>query len=147
LCLNPEQILDAVKLLREGADACYPYGGDFVDIERSYITYGIIKERESFAKESVGGVVFLNRLRYKEAGLENEHLISHAPEDVERYCRMLVLEYKVERVPGKCWHITHSRGVNSGPHHPHVQANTKEYLKVRSLEKEDLKNYIKTWGW
>ena len=143
----PAQVAVAVEKLREGADACYPYGGDFVDIDRSYIATGVVKERESFTKESVGGAVFLKRERYIEAGMENENLISHAPEDVERFYRMKTLGRRVERVDGKCWHITHSRGPNSGPLHQYVNSNMKEYLKVRAMEKKELEEYIKTWTW
>lgn len=144
---EPQQILHAVCALRDGADAIYPYGGDFIDVERSYIADGIIKERESFTKESVGGAVFLNKARYKAAGLENERLIGWAPEDAERYYRMTTLGYKVGRIPGKCWHITHSRGPNSSAQNPYTNANMKEYLKVRSMEKVELTEYIKGWEW
>lgn len=142
-----EQVWDAVNMLRTGSDAAYPYNGDFVDIGREYISTGEIKERESFTKESVGGAVFLNRERYIAAGMENEKLISHAPEDVERFYRMQTLGYKISRTGGKCFHITHSRGINSGGQHPYAQANLKEYLKVRAMEKVELKEYIKTWEW
>lgn len=143
----PEQVWDAVNMLRTGSDASYCYGGDFVDIDRSYIATGVIKERESFTKESVGGAVFLNRERYAAAGWENERLISWAPEDVERFYRMQTLGYKITRTGGKCFHITHSRGTNSGPQNPHTQANLKEYLSVRAMEKPMLEEYIKTWEW
>ena len=141
------QLVDAAQALVSGLDFCYPYGGDFVDVERSYIATGIIKERESFAKESVGGAVFLNRKRYIAAGYENQHLISHAPEDVERFSRMKTLGYTWNRIPGKCWHITHARSINSGPTHGYTNANMKEYLKVLAMEKEELTEYIKTWEW
>ena len=142
-----QNIVKAVELLRDGVQVVYPYAGDFVDIERSYVDDGAIIERESFTKESKGGAVFVNKDDYWKAGYENENLMSHAPEDVERYVRLYTLGYRIARTEGKCWHINHARSMNSSPTHPYVASNMKEYEKVKAMNKEELEAYIKTWGW
>ena len=142
-----ENIVAAALRLRDGAQAVYPYDGRFIDIDRSYLRDGIIKEATSFATESKGGAVFLNTKDYFSTGLENENIISWGPEDAERYERMKTLGFRIERMPGKCWHISHQRGVNSGPQNPHTTANNSEYEKVKAMNKEELQAYIKTWAW
>lgn len=140
-------LYESVNRLRAGADMVYPYSGRFVNIDRSYIVDGVIKEQVSCATGSVGGAVFLRTVAYKAAGLDNEYLISHCPDDVERYERMLKLGYKVERVDGTCWHITHPVLLNSRPVNDFTKANLEEYNKVKAMSKIELEEYIKTWPW
>lgn len=145
---DPVNIVLAVKMLRSNNfQMVYPYSGIFVDIYRSYITDGIIKEKKSYVSGSVGGAVFINKKLYVNAGMENENLISHAPEDMERYFRMDKLGYIIGRIEGKCYHIIHPPSTNSGANHPFVKNNLKEYEKVKSMKKSDLEHYIKTWIW
>jgi len=143
---DPQDVLQAVKSLRLGCEFVYPYNGDFVDIERSYIQDGVIKERESLTKDSCGGAVFVNRDAYWEAGLEDENIISWGPEDTERKARMLKLKYTMARSTGKCYHIKHPPSPNSGPN-KYTQQNNAEFEKVRDMEKDELINYINTWEW
>ncbi len=143
---KPENIVKAVELLRNGATLTYPYSGDFVDVKRSYIQDGIIIERESFAKESVGGACFLNREDYWKCGLENENYIKHCPDDVDRFRRVKTLGYKIQRVEGKCWHISHPPSSNSGVNN-YTEQNNKEWLKLKEMGRGDLMEYIKTWTW
>jgi hypothetical protein len=139
-------ILKAVIALRMGATLTYPYSGEFIDIKRSYIQDGVIIERESFATGSVGGACFINREDYWRCGLENENYLSHCPDDVDRYYRIKTLGYKVERIPGKCWHISHPPSANSGVN-KFTEANTAEWLKIKEMNKEQLTEYISTWPW
>ncbi len=125
----------------------YPYNGKFVDIDRSFITDGIINARESFAENSLGGAVFLNKAHYLKAGLENENIISWGPEDAERYARMQNLGYLIYRTPGTCYHIQHPIGINSGTKNPHYEANVAEYQKVKAMGMYELVMYVKTWPW
>ena len=143
---DPQDILYAVKALRLGCEFAYPYAGEFVDIERSYIDDGVIIPKESLTKDSCGGAVFIKREAYWNAGLENEALISWAPEDVERKERMLKLKYTMARSQGRCYHIKHPPSSNSGPNNYTIK-NNEEFAKVRYMGKEELVNYIKTWEW
>lgn len=142
---DPFNIIKAAKAIREGADFAYPYSGRFVDIDRSILEDGLVKERASFATDSVGGAVFMNREAYKKAGLENEHIIGWGPEDRCRYERMRILGYQCFRSPGACHHIEHPRGVNSSALNPNTDKNTEEMKKVGAMSKEELLKYISTW--
>lgn len=142
-----QNIVKAVEMLRDGVQVSYPYDGRFMDIKRSYITDGIIDEHVSFATESVGGAVFLNKDAYWKAGYENENIYGWGYEDCCRYARFYTLGYSIARTEGKCWHITHSRGINSSNLNPHDAANKKEYEKVKAMNKEALEKYISTWHW
>lgn len=142
-----EAIYKAVEILRAGASIVYPYDGRFVNIERSYITDGVIIEKQSCATESVGGAVFLRTDAYRAAGCDNEYLMSHCPDDVERRDRMRILGHTIYRVDGKCYHIEHPITLNSRPVNDFTQANLAEYNKVKNMSREELEDYIKTWAW
>lgn len=143
---EPGNILKAVQTLRDGATLAYPYDGPFVNIERSYIKDGVIKERASFVVNSVGGACFLNKEDYKKCGYENEHYISHCPDDVDRFHRVKTLGYRIERVKGKCYHIEHPIMANSIGN-KFTEHNNNEYMNITSLSKEDLEKEISTWEW
>lgn len=145
---DPKNILIAVEMLRLGqAQMAYSYCGDFVDIDRSYLTDGIIKEQVSFTKDSVGGAVFLDRKAYIEAGMECESVIGWGYDDRERYNRMITLGYSVARTEGKCWHINHSRGINSCNENPYEKANGVVYERMKAMNKMELLDEIKNWAW
>ena len=144
---EPANFVRSLELLKQGNTLVYPYGGKFVDIERSYLTDGIIKERESYVTESFGGAVFVNIEKYKQCGLENQNIIGWGFEDFERIDRIKILGHTWARVPGTCWHIEHPRGINSSTQNPHWANNEKELYKVRAMHKEELTNYINQWQW
>lgn len=143
---NPKAIEIAANYLRLGFHFSYPYTGEFVDIERSYILDGVIREKESLTKDSCGGAVFINREAYWMAGLENENIVSWGPEDICRKYRMLALGYKMGRSSGSCYHIKHPPSPNSGPN-KYTSKNNEEYLKISNMSKDELQKYIKTWEW
>lgn len=145
--VSVEAIIEAQRLLCAGADMVYPYSGKLIDIARSYVNDGIVKEKESYATNSYGGGVFLNTASYRKAGCDNENLISHCPDDIERWTRMKTLGYDIKRVPGTCWHIEHPIGINSRPLNAFTGANEKEYSKVGRMNRQELEEYIKTWRW
>ena len=73
-----------------------------------------------------------NRQTYVDAGLENENFYGWGLEDGERYYRWLNLGYKVKRIPGPLFHLSHGRGINSTFHNPdQPMAKRKEIIKVR----------------
>lgn len=138
----------AAQWLRDGYAMVFCYDGVMVDINRElYLKNGTIKEHHSYAVDSVGGAVFLNKDAYKQSGYENENLISHAPEDAERFSRMTKLGYHYGRIRGKCYHLPHPRGKNSSPTHEFVAQNMAEYEKIKNMSRKELEEYILTWGW
>jgi len=142
-CIFQEgRIYQAVEALRKGATLSYPYSGDFVDIERSYLSDGIIKKRESLTKDSVGGACFLNREDYIKCGGEREEFQSWCSDDVARKHIIEKLGYDVKRIEGVCYHITHHRGPNSGPN-AHTPANLAVWNQIKDMRKYELLNYLK----
>lgn len=140
---NISSIVESVDLLRHGATLVYPFNGCFVDISRDYIKEGVKIEHPSYAVNSYGGACFLNREDYIKCGMENEYLLNAwCHDDIERFKRVSKLGYRVERVDGKCWHISHPPSADSKK-----SPSNEEYNKVANMSKEDLESYIKTWSW
>lgn len=159
--LPPLQIYLSVLELRSGADIVYPFDGrvyhvpraqNFEQLEKSLDTgiYGLNTFLGKSGKEvisSVGHAVFYNKKSFIESGMENEYMISYAPEDCERWDRFHILGYIVKRISGPMYHMMHYRGIDSSNNNPFFRKNWQEYDKVRKMNKEQLKEYVKTWEW
>lgn len=157
----PLQILEAVDLLRNGADMVYPYRWAFARVPRSP-WYEKLKVTEDIGivgdtrfngmnpndAHSHGGAVGYRRESFFKAGMENENFISYGPEDTERYSRFIKLGFKVDRVKGpNLYHLNHYVGPNSCPRHADFRKNEEEYNKVRRMTPNQLAEYISTWHW
>lgn len=156
---QPEQIMECVNKIRKGElDGCYPYDGRFVRLERKYLwiahkTLSLeelekveLKKHEQ-EQVSFGGAVAWNKESFIRGGMENERFISFGPEDYERFDRFTILGYKVGRVSGKLFHINHYTGPDSSTQNPYFKANEQEWLKVKSMNREQLEAYVSTWPW
>lgn len=120
------QIIKAVELLRnEEADFVYPYEKQFRDtspiLRKLFLESGNInvleqnskKMKEMYLPNPVGGAFLANVKAYTESGLENEDFYGWGMEDGERYHRWENQGYKIKRVPGPLFHLSHGRGINS----------------------------------
>ena len=139
------QVLKAMEMLRNGeADFVYPYESYFFDttpllrklyLERmdiDVLEQNTKKMKAMYPPNPVGGAFMANRQTYVDAGLENENFYGWGLEDGERYYRWLNLGYKVKRIPGPLFHLSHGRGINSTFHNPdQPMAKRKEIIKVR----------------
>lgn len=153
----PLQLYEAVLKVREGlSDFVYPYDGRFAQVPQywqqsisRYNDIGILANTTLQLENvvSVGGALVYNKQRYIEAGGDNERFISYAAEDMERYWRFSNLGYKVSRIGGMLYHLTHYRGMNSGTAHAHWEANVQEYEYELSLSAKELRGYIDNWGY
>lgn len=153
--LPPMQIIQAVKMIREGADMVYPYDGRFARVPRKHyqqisntLDIGILSTHtfpgmREHEMKSVGGAIFFNKQSFLAGGGENEKFVSYAPEDKELFYRFTTLGFKVERVKGVIYHIDHNIGLDSYVHHPHYTQNETEWEKVKRMTKEQLQEYIK----
>ncbi|WP_316789498.1 galactosyltransferase-related protein [Pedobacter frigoris] len=154
------QIMESIALLREcNCDMVYPYDGGFVGVGLLMkVMFSKLLDASLFesnqnklnigTKRSYGGCVFLNKEAYQKAGLENENLTSWGPDDIERWKRMLLLGYKIKRVPGNLYHLPHPRSLNSG--YTSIQSRmklTNEYLDICTMQKEELEKYVASWEW
>lgn len=150
--LPPMQIIEAVRLIREGADMVYPYDGVFHRIrhkqkDRFKGDLGVYASDPLDGKPSFGGCVFWNYESFVKAGMENEYMISFGPEDVERVERAYALGLRVERVKGHLYHFAHWCGPNSSVANPLFRQNRALLEKQRAMNPDQLREYIKTWHW
>jgi predicted glycosyltransferase involved in capsule biosynthesis len=139
------QIEKAIELLQNGdADFVYPYEKQFLDtspiLRKLFLETGNIdvleqnakKMKEMYVPNPVGGAFLANVKAYKESGLENEDFYGWGMEDGERYHRWENMGYKIKRVPGPLFHLSHGRGINSVFHNADQQFyKRKEVLSTR----------------
>jgi predicted glycosyltransferase involved in capsule biosynthesis len=90
------------------------------------------KMKEMYPPNPLGGAFLANLKAYKESGLENENFYGWGLEDGERYYRWENLGYKIQRVPGPLFHLSHGRGINSTFHNGDQQLlKRKEIIGIR----------------
>jgi predicted glycosyltransferase involved in capsule biosynthesis len=150
-----DQYVTSRFALNAGSDFVFPYNGKFYDIKRDYFTNIENGEFDKvdlnrctlFNPNSLGGALFFNKNTYTKIGLENENFISWGHEDWERIGRIEKMGYKIFRVDGVLYHLTHHRTHNSSGSNPMYNSNGNEYGKVMSMDKKQLEEYINTWNW
>jgi len=112
----------AINLLTdENYDFVLPYNGTCYNVcgilrecfignkDIRFLYRNIPKMNLLYNKSLVGGVVFLNTLKFHEVGLDNEYIYGWGPEDFERYERCKKLNLKIELVDGEIFHLDHPR--------------------------------------
>lgn len=119
------QIEEAVNLLRaQKCDVALPYDGRFFDISKTireifvkqmnvdFLIRNSDKMYYLYGEYVSGGAIFVDREKYIEAGLENEKFYGWGPEDQERMERWANFNYRIMRVNGGLFHLTHPRDLN-----------------------------------
>jgi predicted glycosyltransferase involved in capsule biosynthesis len=152
------QYVQAVKVIRENKyDMVYPYDGRFIDLIEPHISN--IKNNLSIDNitpssgnlihpRSVGGAIFWNKQKFIEGGMENERFISWGWEDDERLKRFGTLGYRISRIEGALYHLSHPRSANSAnTEHDAYRNNEAEFHRISSLSKDALKQQVSTWEW
>lgn len=137
-----------------------PYDGrvvlspkEFADIFRETLEIESLSKIDAYQQlmfgfSSLGGAYVVDVERYRRLGWENEHFLCWGPEDMERFHRLDILGHRPLQVIGKCFHLPHSRGINSGDTVPEMILSTKkEYYTILSMTPKELKQYISTWDW
>lgn len=146
-----KQIINAVELLKSGeADFVYPYEKQFLDtspiLRKLFLETENIevleqnakKMKEMYLPNPLGGAFLANVKAYKKSGLENEDFYGWGMEDGERYYRWENQGYKIKRIPGPLFHLSHGRGINSVFHNADQQFyKRKEVLSVRRNKRVD----------
>lgn len=84
----------------------------------------------------VGGAVFADRVKYINAGMENEKHYGWGNEDYDRFYRFVGLNYKIQRVNVPLFHLCHPRGINS-------QYRSKMFEQISTDEKNKIENCSK----
>ena len=155
----PKQLAETINRLRNGDEFVYPYDGRFIRLDRNHWFNILAKDIDmvdgfanrvryatTTAQVSVGGAVAFNKEAYMGIKGENPNFISFGREDYERILRARRMGLKVSRVKGCLYHADHWVGENSSVKHPNMRGNKEEYRKVAAMTKEELTEYIKTWG-
>lgn len=160
--LVPEkQLYKAVNDIRNrSAILSYPYDGvcyslssDISDNFRDMLDWGaLLSEKEKFptmfGQLTVGGIFVVDREKYMQAGMENEHFIGWGPEDIERLKRLTILNLPVSRIAGSIYHLYHPRMLNSGYVDQSQNLSAKqELLRVCKMSRGDLLKEIADWSW
>ena len=123
------QIIKAVELLsNDEADFVYPYEKYALDTSPilrkmflqnpkiEFLERNMKKMKEMYPPNPVGGAFMANLESYKESGLENESFYGWGLQDGERFYRWGNMGYRIKRVPGPLFHLSHPRGQNSNFH-------------------------------
>jgi hypothetical protein len=160
--IPPMQMWMAVDAIRNGAPIAYPYDGRFARMpRREWFTkleqtfdIGTVGNTQFKGKygnpmptSSVGGCLLYNRRAFIDAGMENERMISYAPEDAERWDRFHALGLDVRRIGGALYHMDHWIGPDSSKRHGDFYGNYEELLRIRSLSGDELRKEVKIWPW
>jgi hypothetical protein len=154
----PMQIWLTVEKLRNGSQIVYPYDGRFARMDRfpwfkkieAVVDIGAVSDNTLSGraiKESVGGAVFWNKEAFIEYGMENEYMVSYAPEDVERYERAFKLGCKIENVGGALYHMDHFKGPDSSNKNPHFLKSRALLETYRKMTADELRKEVDTWPW
>ena len=153
------QVYEAVDNILKGCTIAYPYNGEYVmlsEVEsnaarRNFDIENLksLKLQSVFGRPFCGGVFLVHRKQYLQCGGENEHFTGWGPEDAERLRRVSILGHSVKWAEeGQAYHLNHSRGKNSDFYSEEDAVRLrKELVKVCSMEKEELKEYITGKSW
>lgn len=151
-----EQVFEAISMIEQGSTIAYPYNGEFVmlsnrdsEMARQAFDVEYLKSKmmkSIFGRPSCGGIYFVHLKRYLDCGGENEHFTGWGPEDAERLRRASILGHKAGWTKtGQAYHLHHPRGCNSNYYTNDVTVKLrKELVKVCSMNKEQLLDYIKS---
>lgn len=145
----PEAYVYARNRIKDGCDLVYPYMDDpskgqvrinFPD--KSDFTSDLFNSKyHELAGAKCGFAQFFNTKSYRDGGMENENFQSYCPDDVERMQRFIKLGSKVEWSPFQCFHIEHSRGINSLPNNPHFTNGQALCHQLGNMSKQQLIEY------
>jgi hypothetical protein len=160
--LHPYQYSEAMDLLYDGYDVVYPFNGYFYEIHKpdqlalitNTLDLGAIDKNQCGVYPnagqplSVGAAIFFRREAFFMGGMENEHFIAWGPEDQELFHRFSVLGFKITRVQSDgVYHLQHSRTLDSSENHVFIINNKAEFMLVKNMDEERLRNYMLKWDW
>jgi len=163
----PSAIHDTLQVLREGKSIyVLPYNGVSIDIQKelrnNFMTdfdFSILPcyepsiplytkgpNYEVVHNRGLGGAVFFEKEQFLANGGYNEKFISWGWEDNELFSRFTTLGYPIARIGGKInlYHFNHHRHVDSVATHAKAANNQNELRKVTSMNRDQLRNYVKT---
>lgn len=156
-----EQMYEAAEQIRkQQAVLSYPFDGVCYSVPpamsvlfRKEMNIGMLNVYKTkfptvFGMLTVGGVFFVDRERYRQAGMENEYFYGWGPEDAERLKRITLLNLPVSRIKGDIFHLWHPRKLNSGFADERRNISGKqEFLRICRMSRSELETEVKSWEW
>lgn len=152
----PWQYAEAYRLLSSGlADTVYPFDKPtkrvtrclHPSLARTCDLSLFAQLPDSNGEVATGCCLFFDVIRFRQFGLENEHIIGWGPEDNERDVRLRHLGARLCRISGPLFHLEHRRSLASRMKHQMTEANEKEFARIASLRPRNLSAEILTWPW
>ena len=154
------QIFKSIEcLVSHESDFAFPFDGRFFDtgdeLRKLYLENYVIdilignqnKMKLPYGIGSVGGAFLGKTTNYLCAGGENQNFYGWGVEDGERARRWEILGYKVKRIPGPLFHLTHPRGINSTFINESQKVNAlKELLRITNMDTAELQCEILKWN-
>ncbi len=155
--IDKNAIVEAVESIRmNNADIAYPYNGVFwetSEIMRQYYLktkdirtlYRNVNKHDHLYKHRMmmGGAVIVNRIKYIDAGMENEKHYGWGNEDFDRFFRFEALNYNIYRVNTPLFHLRHPRGSNSLFRLKIFERlSSDESIRMRNSSKEDIETFF-----
>lgn len=158
--VNPGILEGAIQDIRhDSVDFSLPYDGRCFNVperDQQYILDNIDDPQmlDSYTRQhkplnhsfTVGGAVLFRRSTYLTIGKENENFYGWGPEDIERIKRSEILGFRFSQAETPLFHLDHFRGLNSGYYNKEAVFRGKaELIKICSMNKTELQNYILSW--
>lgn len=153
---HPANIKRAYKFILEGCDVALPYSGLFLDVPEIRIPkllgspndFPRVHDCNVLYRDGTGGMVFFNKQSICTAGYYNENFKSWGHEDRKLLHRMKMFGQQLKYVNGHMYHIHHPRYQDSHPmKNPYFGNNCNEYDKVKSMDLQQLKQYVENFSW
>lgn len=131
-----KQIYEAVKYIRNrSCEVSFPYDGRFYEVDRilkelfiesacnlSFLEATVSKMNTLYNKIQNGGALFISRDAFNNSNGEDESFYGWGPEDWNRIEKWKILNYRIKRVKGPLFHLTHLRDIN-GNYRTHIHRN------------------------
>lgn len=158
IIIDRQQIVHAVQsfLIEKEYTLVCPYNKECVYLDKQlsnkFITSNDInylhqRRMKSFIGRPIcGGAYIVNKSFYNSIGGENESFIGWGPEDAERIRRVKIMGHKMGWVEGSsAYHLYHPQNRNSRFFDKETALSVRrEFVKVCSMNKKELSEYIKT---
>ena len=162
IIVPPGQVIETADQIRQGkAVIGLPYNGsayyttaEIVNTYQQTMAINSLETKRSYLRKmngrlSVGGAVFVDTAKYKQAGGDNEFFPEGETKELERVKRMEIIyhlpTYRQEE--GGLYSLWHPRN-NLQHHDMQKEMMLKlEYLKICGMSQKELKRYIESWTW
>lgn len=143
-------------IFKDMSDAVYPYAvgpyqkavnyseemyDEFFNTAMGEEDISILEKDFNKSNSTVGWCQFIRRENYIDSYMMNENFKAWGPEDCELHYRLLALGNRVDRLHDCVYHLEHPRSQDSWFSNPEWEDNTKLWNWIRTLGKQELKNY------